>query len=172
MIKNWNGLVKILEINHQSKDGKILWSNKNLNNVFHKEGESYILTAVFAGEEIPTNFYLGLDGRSDLSAEDNVSDTMASLIDEPTVNGYQRQAVSSTAWTLQLVNGVYRVVSPIMTFQASGGSWGPVKNLFLTNKEDDSGSLIASVVLNNDLTLDDGELVNLRIGLSLRNYDC
>jgi hypothetical protein len=171
-MSNWNGLVKILHIQHLSKGGEVLWEDFDLKNVFHTEGEAFVLNAVFAGGNnpntiIPDLFYFGLDNRTLPTA----ADTMSDVSNEPATNGYFRSSASSTAqFTVTLVDGINQANGPILQFTAAGGSWGPVSQLFLTNKSDDSGSLLATVALSSSLTVDDGESVNMRMGLSLR--DC
>lgn len=163
-MKKWNGLLTILEIEHRKSNGQIVWQDKNLKNKFHTSGEEYMLKAVFGDVDIPSFYYLGLDGRSSL----DVSDTMTDIVDEPSTNGYLRQSVDSTGWSVELTNGVNRAISPIVTYVASGGSWGPVENLFLTNKADNSGYLISSVKLNASASLDFGDNISMRLGLSLQ----
>ena len=168
MRNDWHGLIKVLDINHV-RNGQIIWEAKNLHNILHQNGEEYFLTVLFNndGSLPPANYHLGLDERSILL----VDDTMSNLIDEPTVNGYARQPVSSVSgWTIELANGVFRALGPIITFGATGGSWGPVSNLFLTNRTDNDGFLIASVALSNTITMSDGDAINMRMGLSLRDF--
>lgn len=168
MRKDWHGLIKILEIQHVH-DGEVIWEAKNLYNMLHSEGEEFFLQCLFNndGDGVPALYYLGLDDRSELS----VSDTMDDILDEPTGNGYLRQTVSSVnGWTVALHNGVYRALSQIVTFTAAGGSWGPVQNLFMTNESGDGGVLLASVPLSGSANLSDGDAINMRMALSLR--DC
>jgi hypothetical protein len=173
MNKNWRGLVKILEIEHLDKFGNLKWRSENINNIFHAEGQLFMLSVCFAGESVPTSgYYLGLDARSDINIEDNLNDTLGDLINEPTTNGYTRQVIENDSFTITSVNSTYRAKTPIVSFQATGGSWGPVKNIFLATSEDDSGYLISSNILNENLTMNDGDIVNLRIGLSLQDYVC
>jgi hypothetical protein len=165
MKKDWHGLLTILEISH-IRDGKVIWQDKNLRNLFHTTGEEFMLKALFEGLALPAAYYLGLDNRSAI----DVADTMTDLVDEPSVNGYLRQSVDYDGFTVSLNSGVNRALSPIVTFMASGGSWGPVRNLFLTNESDDSGYLIASVPLSASATLNPGDNITMRMGLSLQ--DC
>lgn len=173
MCKDWNGILKIIEV-EQIRNGKILWSKKNLYNTLHSEGEEYFLEILFNnpgdGTLPPEYYYLGLDARPDIQ----VADTMSDLVDEPTANGYVRQLVSSkpdqsTGWELTTENNYTKAKCSIITFAAAGGDWGPVKNLFLTNQNDDDGVLIASVVLADEAYLEDGDSINLRMALTLRD---
>ena len=173
MRKDWNGLVKILEIEHINIKGEILWSQKNLYNVFHTAGEQFVLSAVFSGGVnntiIPYNYYFGLDNRSTIAA----GDTMSTIVAEPNNNGYGRIGLSSSGvFTVVLpVGGThYRANGPIISFLANGGSWGPVSNLFLTTQPNNTGVLIASVPLTQTVTVNTGEVVNMRMGLTLK--DC
>jgi hypothetical protein len=171
MRKNWNGLIKVLEIWKTDAQGNTVWKDTNLYNTLHLSGEEFILAAVFSGGVenafIPENYYFGLDNRSEIDA----SDTMETITDEPTANGYERVSVaSSDVFTISLSGDHYRATGPIISFSASGGSWGPVGNLFMTTTDDGSGALIASVPLSQAVTVDAGETINLRMGLSLK--DC
>ena len=168
MQKDWHGLIKIKKIQHLSKTGEVLWESSNLYNTLHAEGEQFILNAVFAGGQdsiyIPDFYYFGLDARDPIA----VSDTMSNLLNEPSANGYVRQDVSSLSqFSVALNSGHYRADSPVVAFSAIGGAWGPVKNLFLTDAGNDSGSLISSVALGSTVTLNDGEQILLEMGLSL-----
>jgi len=174
MRKDWNGILKVLEIEH-IRDGKVIWSDKNLYNTLHTEGEGYLLEILFKnpndGSLPPEYYYLGLDARTSIE----VSDNMAAIIDEPVGNGYFRQLVSSkpeqsTGWLITSNSGYTKALGSIITFTAAGGSWGPVSTLFLTNQNDNDGVLISSVALSDEATLDDGDVINLRMALTLR--DC
>lgn len=167
MKKDWHGLVKILEIQH-IRDGKVIWEEKNLHNTLHVGGELFILTCCFDndGSLPPANYYFGLDNRSSVTADDLMTD----LVDEPSTNGYLRAAVSSAGqFTVDVLSGVYRATSQIVTFSATGGGWGPVSNLFLATTTDDSGILIASTPLSNTITLTNGDAINMRMALALQD---
>lgn len=167
----WNGLIKIIEIKHQNKFGEIIWERKNIPNLLHLRGEEFILRSAFTGgkisDVIPENYYIGLDNRSLIVDNQEMSD----ISGEPSFSGYTRQAIASSGdFTVALENGHYQAISPIMVFTANGGSWGPVSVLFLTDSSDSSGTLISSIVLDTPIILNDGESVTLRFGASLK--DC
>jgi hypothetical protein len=110
---------------------------------------------------------LGLDDRATITTDDLITD----LSNEPINNGYLRAAVSSSgSFSVDVLNGVYRATSQIVTFTATGSGWGPVKNLFLTTTADNSGVLLASSPLSNTITLAGGDAVNMRMALALQ--DC
>lgn len=165
-------LLKIEEVRHVDRDGKTIWIAHNLPNTFHNDGEEFMLKALFSGEEeIPDNYYFGLDKRTSITEADN----LASLLDEPEndFNGYVRQAISSSSqFVIDTTASHFYARSPILHFSASGGSWGPVRNLFLstTRQSDYGGYLIASVPLSQTITVNDGESISVRMGLSLK--DC
>lgn len=171
MDTKWYGLMKVLEIEHLDVDGKLLWKDSNIKNLLHAGGEEFILDVMFTGNAtIPTNYYLGMDNRSSLARNDTMS-TVSST--EPTsVNGYVRASVpSSGSFSVSEVDEtVFEAESPILSFSATGGSWGPVGNLFLTNASDFSGVLISSVLLSSPTTVTDGQTINVRIAMGLR--DC
>lgn len=158
----WNGLLKILKF-QVVREGKIIYEEENIKNILHTSGEQFCLSVLFAGGTIPLYYYLGLDNRLILAA----ANTMSSLIGEPTVNGYARQFLSSTGFTVELVSGIYRAKGSIVTFNAIGGSWGPVRNMFFTNN---TGILISSASLISPITLNNGDAVNMRISMQLK--DC
>jgi len=170
MKSNWNGLVKILEVEHLSKEGDVLWKSENLYNILHTTGEQYILEVVFDGTTIPTTYFFGLDNRVSLEASDTML-TIATEGNEPTINGYIRQGVLSAGeFVVALNSGIFQASSPIVSFRALDGPWGPVKNLFFTTQADNSGFLVASVPLGEEIIVADGQIVNFRMGLALR--DC
>ena len=170
----WHGLVKILEITKKDIDGNVLWRKENILNVLHESGEELLLKALFIGgkssnDYIPTNYYFGLDNRLSVSA----SDTVDELVEEPTAGtGYVRQAVPSlNTFTVTQIGGVYVAQSPIISFQGVGGSWGPVRNLFLIDKSNNTdATLISSNNLSSAITVSNSETISLRLLLSLR--DC
>lgn len=165
-------LIGIDYIQHLSCEHKILWEQKNILNMLHNDGEEFVLRSIFLGGKtnnayIPNYYYFGLDNRVSLAA----SDIMTSLVSEPTTSGYTRVAVASTSnFTLGTNETNTQISSPIVTFRAVGGSWGPVKNLFLTDASDNTGYLISSVALASSVTLNDGESINLRMSITLK--DC
>lgn len=167
----WFGIMKVLEIQHLDVDGTILWQQKNIRNTLHLKGEEFILRAAFTGGRvstvIPENYYLGLDNRPTISA----TDEMSGLIGEPGFSGYGRQPLSSSGdFTVAFENNHYQALTTIVAFQAAGGSWGPVQNLFLSNMSNTSGTLISSTRLDVPVVVNDGQAVTMRLGMSLR--DC
>lgn len=168
MKNNWNGLVKILEIQHV-RDNKVIWEDKNILNTLHTQAEMFILSCVFAtdpGTFPPSSYYFGLDARTEIT----VDDLMTDVLDEPSGNGYFRQEVSSLGdFVIDTLEGIYRATGPIITFTATGAGWGPINNLFLTTSFDNSGILIASNPLSNAITLVSGDSVNMRMALALKD---
>ena len=169
MNDNWRGLLTILDIKHIAKDGNVLWEDQNLRNILHKEGENLILTSCFQSDPNfpPPFYYFGLDNRTTLSETQTLSD----LIFEPTTNGYVRSSVANNEFDVEQISGSYRALSPILTFSATGGSFGPIRNLFMTNVAQFSpgGLLISSVPLSNPVTVIDGSSLTVRMALSLRD---
>jgi hypothetical protein len=135
-------IMKVLEVNHLGKNGETLYENK-------------------------TEYYLGLDSRTALARSNGIA-TLSNL--EPSANGYSRQNVGPTSFTFVSNElGDYQANSPVVLFRAVGGSWGPVRNIFLSTQGAYSGYLISSVPLGSNLTVQDGEIISIRIGLALRN---
>jgi hypothetical protein len=165
-------LIKIEEIQHLDVDGSVLWSSKDLDNMFHTGGEQFLLSVAFnttGGISIPNYYYLGLDNRNTLASADSLT-TVSSQ--EPSSNGYSRQPISSASgFSIAAAgDGNYRATSGIVTFTAAGGSWGPVQNLFMSTTIDNSGYLIGSVSLGGSRTLTNGQSTTMRISLGLK--DC
>ena len=160
-------LMTLLEVKHFRK-GKCIWAQYNVPNTWHQEGQEFILSNSFDtdyGGTIPEFYYLGLDNRTTLA----VTDTMASLAGEPTGDGYQRQAFSSTIGFTIAADDSDAIVatSGIATFVATISQWGPVRNAFLTTQTDDDGYLIASAALSSQRTVIAGDSISVRINLSL-----
>ena len=166
-MKDWRGILKILEISH-IRNGEVIWQDHDILNLLHTEGEQFLLTCCFDnnGSVVPPNYYFGLDSRSTLATADTMS-TISSA--EPSGNGYSRQTISSSGgFTIQQVGSYYRAVGSIVTFSATG-TFGPIRNLFLTNASDNSGYLISSAELSSPVTFATGDSVALRMSLQLRN---
>lgn len=167
--KNWPGIMKIREIRHTNSKGDVLWEAKNIYNVLHWEGEEFLLQAAFAGGQdstiIPELYYLGLDNRLSPGVEDQMSD----LVGEPSGNGYERAEVSSSGdFAINFEDDHYIATSPIVAFRATGGSWGPSSNLFLTAEVSSSYKLISTAILPTAITLNDGDEITMRIGMQIR----
>jgi len=159
-------LLEILEIEHVGPKGEVLWRAEHLTNVLHAEGEEYILTAAFYDEDIiPSEFYFGCDDRLTLSR----TDTMDDVVDEPQINGYARQVVAYGEFAIETDNGFWGAVSPILIYTASGGDWGPVSNLFLTTESGGGGKLIASVPFSQEITVENGTSLNVRMRIALQD---
>lgn len=162
-------LLKIEYIKHHDVQGNVIWEDYDVDNLFHLGGHQYLLSVAFAtssGVSVPSNYYLGLDNRTTPA----LGDTMASLSAEPTQNGYLRQAVSSSSgFTVSSASGSYRALSSEVTFSASGGTWGPVRNLFLATSATSSGYLLCTAPLSSSRTLLDGQGVTMRISVGLNN---
>ena len=158
----------IEEIRHY-RDGKCIWSECDIPNIWHDDGQEFLLSLAFdtdGGIAVPTNYYLGLDNRTTLAA----TDTLTDLTGEPSTNGYIRQPLSpSTGFVVGTTGGNVSAVSGIGTFVATISQWGPVQNLFFatTNLDPDpSGFLISSASLGSSRTVISGESISVRITLS------
>jgi hypothetical protein len=167
-MKKWNGILKIIEIQHLDVDGHVLWQQRNIHNLLHLDGEEYLLRAAFLGGQtstvIPENYYLGLDNRVIVGADQVMDD----LVGEPNSGGYERQSISSSGdFAINFEDNHFIVTSPIVAFRATSGSWGPVQNLFLTTAADDSGYLISTAILESPVSLTLSQSVTMRIGLTL-----
>jgi hypothetical protein len=167
-------LLRILEIQH-IREGKVLWEAFDLPNTLHLDGEEFILSSVFrttSGIVIPSFFYVGMDNRGTVTVTDN----MYSLTTEPQGNGYSRQPVSSaTGFTIEQfvlpgdTTGInhWRAKSGIVSFTAVGAAWGPVSNVFLTDRLDNTGYLISTAPLGTTRSVSPGDNLTFRFALNV-----
>jgi hypothetical protein len=162
-------LLTVKTIRHLGRDGEVLWEQREVPNIWHRGGEVFCLGVLFNSAEtaLPANYYCGLDNRSSLA----VSDTLANLSQEPTQFGYGRQAISSASgFTIDLNEfDVYQATSGVLTFEAVGGTWGPVRNIFLATSLSSGGVLMSTAALDGSRSVADGEKLSLQIGLTLRD---
>jgi len=109
----------IEEIKHFDEDGHCIWEAYNLPNVWHIEGQQFVLSLAFdrdGGYSAPTNYYAGVDARDAVAVDDTLSD----ITDEPSSNGYSRQTISSTTgFTVSLVGSTMKAISGILSFSAT-----------------------------------------------------
>jgi hypothetical protein len=169
VMKNWHGILRIIDIQHLDAQNRILWESHNIYNLLHYDGEEFMLRAAFTGGRIstivPDNYYLGLDNRSGVA----VANTMDDLVGEPSGRGYERQAVSSSGdFAVNFEQGHHVATSPIVAFRSTTASWGPVGNLFVTDKSDNTGYLIATAILPSGIIVETGQSITMRIGMQLR----
>lgn len=165
-MKEWKGLMKVLEIRHLNQDGKVLYKEENIKNLIHYSGEELILKILFGGTPIPERYHIGLDSRTSLNPLSDISDLFGL---EPTSNSYERQSVDSNNFSVVSSSTGWQANTPIITFRALGGSWGPVKNIFMTAGLGYSSPsvLISSASLNRNITVSAGESVTMRMAMAL-----
>lgn len=164
---NWNGIMKVLELEHRSKEGLLLHRETDLKNLIHAQGEELILKILFSGQAVPERYYIGLDSRSSLEKSQAISD-LSGL--EPSSNSYSRQSVQSNNFSVVTVAAGYRQAnSPTLLFKAAGGPWGPVRNMFLASGPayGTESRLISSVPLSSNITVSDGETITMRMAMAL-----
>lgn len=157
-------LATIIEAKHLDAEGNVLWQAENLPNTFHVQGEEYILKSLFTGGITPTTtFYVGLDNRSTV----NLGDTLSNISGEPSGNGYQRYSLNLSGFSAVFTSVKWQVKTSTLLFNASGGSWGPVINAFLTTGSAGSGYLLATVPLPVTKTINNGESFSFKMVLAL-----
>lgn len=166
---NMKRLMTILEIKHYDKNKNVIWEAYNIPNVVHDEGEKFFLQALFRTDDnqVPVNYYCGLDNRS----SPGFSDTFMNVEGEPTTFEYERQEInSSLGFSISLNEfNVFQATTGVLSFSATGGRWGPIKNVFLTTSFDNTGVLIATSSLDGTHYVDDGQALSLRFALTLRD---
>lgn len=164
-------LMTILEFKITDSNGKIKYEEYDIKNTIHVDAELFMLSICFrtsAGIVVPSLYYAGLDSRTTIST----ADTLANLQNEPTNNGYARVSIGSSAGFTVALNGssVYQATSSILSYSAVGGSYGPVRNLFLATTINNTGYLLASGALSAPQTLSSGQTISTKIGVALK--DC
>jgi len=142
---------------HRDRFGRVIWRDEGPN-IYHDEGEEHACKVLFSEvASVPAAYYLGLDNRGSLAEADN----LAALVDEPSSNGYQRQAVNSDNTDFTVTqdpgSGDWQAKTKVVTFVAPGGAWGPVNNILIATSSDGSGKLISSKPLKQERSLSDGE---------------
>ena len=166
-LKNWHGILKIDEFLIHNQKNEIVYKEENIYNILHQEGELLILNTMFLQSTPLSSFYIGLDNRTTLGFENTLSD----INGEPSSNGYARQKILSSEFTISLTSGSnYQVTGPIVNFVATLGSWGPVQNLFLTTVSNGTGGiLISSARLSESVTLNPPDIVSMKFSFALSN---
>jgi hypothetical protein len=166
-MKPWHGIMTVLEIEHLDSSGTVLHREENVRNMLHDAGEDFILKVLFGGTPLPANYYIGLDSRTSLVASTTISQLYGP---EPTSNAYERQKIQSDNFSVTPgQSGSHKATSPTILFKAVGGSWGPVKNIFLsTGLGYASGVvLVSSASLSRTITVSDGEIITMKMAMSL-----
>jgi hypothetical protein len=168
-MKNWHGIMKVLDFKHLNKEGKVVYNEKNVLNIMHLGGEELILKILFSGDPVPANYYIGLDSRTNFDAALGIGSVFGY---EPSTNSYERQKVQSDSFSIIVGSSSHRQAnSPTVLFKAVGGSWGPVKNIFLTTNlgYGTNSILISSAALSRTITVADGEMITMRMAMALTN---
>lgn len=161
-------LLKVIEA-QLWRDGKVVWETRDRPNTLHSLGTKFVLQGLFNTAEvgIPPFYYAGLDNRPSPA----VGDLLSGINTEPATFGYQRVAISSSnGFVVSVVDDVYQATSGVLTFNATGGTWGPVQNVFLATTNDNTGILVSTIQLDGPHFVNDAEKLTLRVGVSLK--DC
>lgn len=150
---------------------EVLWSRFGLKNLWHDDGEEYIVKVAISEElTVPAAFYLGLDNRATPAEADNL--TQANAAENAFSNGYARAQLNSDAtdWTTSLATNIWQAASKQVTFTASGGDWSAVQNMFLTDKNIATTGkyLYCTQALSTSRTITDGDSLNCTITLNVR----
>jgi len=137
-------LSTIWTVRHFDKDGRLIWEHSGPNSL-GLDGEWIQLASFYQNKNIsvyrrpsydisfnPPNFYIALVN-SILSKSSKPEDLAQH---EPMgVNGYARQPISrdTSGFAGPDIDGSdYKITSKVVTFVATGGSWGPVTYAYLT----------------------------------------
>ena len=174
MSTNWSGILICDEFKH-IRNEKVIFEKYNLKNLLHIQGEEQLLIALFVGGNtsnnyIPSFYYLGLDNRPTIS----ITDTYSTITGEPlTSTGYSRQSISSVSgFNIETSGTIVKAKTNLIGFTSTSSSWGPVKNLFLTNVPNGSitsGVLYSSIQIGSDVVLSIGDTISMKFSMALRN---
>lgn len=165
-MKEWKGLMKVQEFQHLDAEGKVLYKEEGIKNLIHHGGEELVLKVLFGGQAVPQKYYIGLDSRTSLVASNSIANISGF---EPTTNSYERQPVDSNNFSLVNGSAGWQANSPVLLFKATGGVWGPVRNIFMASGIGHSASstLISSASLSRDITVSAGEIITMRMAMAL-----
>lgn len=158
-------LMRILNLTHRDASGCEKFKKNYILNSLHLIGQRFMLEVLFSGKDLPVNYYMGLDSRDSISEEDVIADIVGL---EPSSNGYARQSVRSDSFSLSLNSASFwQANGPTVVFSATEGSWGPIRNIFLSTALDESATLISSASIGQTLTVLAGESITMRMAMSL-----
>jgi hypothetical protein len=140
------------------RNGEVIWQEEYKHNAIADEGAEAILEVFYRASTAyaPATFYVRL-------CDDTlvVSDTLSSVQNEPSGNGYAAQEVTrdTTGFPMKDVasNGNQRLTSKTVTFTASGGSIGPVTTAYIATTSDNTGKLIGYLPLSMQRTVLNGD---------------
>ena len=165
-MKPWHGIMTVLEMEHLDSSGAVLHREENVRNMLHDAGEDFILKVLFGGTTLPANYYIGLDSRTSLVASTTISQLYGP---EPTSNAYERQRIQSDNFSVTTGQSSHKATSPAILFKAVGGSWGPVKNIFLSTGLGYAAGvvLVSSASLSRTITVSAGEIITMKMAMSL-----
>jgi hypothetical protein len=164
---NWHGIMRVVELTHADARGNTIRKIKDIPNRVHFLGEDFILKVLFGGVQVPGSYFIGLDSRESIDPEDSISGL--SLL-EPSTYGYERQAISSNDFSVvQNTSGFMQANSPTVLFTALDGSWGPIRNIFLSTGLGHASPtvLVSSASIGQNLVVSPGETVSMRMAMSL-----
>lgn len=152
------------------RKGEVIYEEKYKHNSIADEGAVAQLEVFYrnTASYAPSTFYIRLCNDTLV-----VSDTLATIQNEPTTNGYAAQEVTrdSTGFPTKDVadNGNQRLTSKTVTFTASGGSIGPVTTAFLATTIDNTGKLIGYLPLSMQRTILNGDAMEYELQVESGN---
>lgn len=130
------------------------------------DGEKTILDVFFRNKTLPSKFYIRLT--TGLSETSSIGDLSGF---EPSTNGYAPQLVEANATgfpTLATVSGDWRITTKTVTFNATGGQWGPVTQACICTASDSNGTLLGFTALSNSRILYTNESINVSLSIKLQ----
>ncbi len=161
---------------HRDRKGVLQWFMSWRHNIWHDDGEEWVVKALFDRNEGVSPFntlYLGLDNRA-LGAYLETHNLGNLSGENVGVNNYSRQDVDTGTvtndWTSSIVGGIWQAQCASQPFLATGGPWTQVQTVFLTDKDTavTGKYLIASTPLSAPRTLQDGDTLNVDITIKVQ----
>ena len=155
----------VFELNAYNAQGNLIWT-EDIKNDIANEGQYMFLDVTLRNGTAPAGYYIRL-----YNTTPTKTSTLSGLTGEPSTNGYAAQAVArnSTGWpTLALDTGDYQGQTLTTTFNATGGSWGPVTYAVLATTSDNTGKLVSFAALSQSRTLASGESLQVTYKLKLQ----
>lgn len=166
----------ITEVGHfeliaRNEHGVEIWRDE-FHNILSDGGEQSVLDCYLRAQNCPSTYFLRLSNPTNCGNSSAETSSLATIAtNEPSTNGYVAKELTrnTTGWpSLALDSGDYQATAQVQTFNASGGSWGPVTCAFIATTSNNTGVFVASGALSTSRTLADGESLQVTYRIKLQ----
>ena len=157
-------------VTHKDKDGNIKWEGQHLHNALSNAGAAAILEYFYRGNAsfAPGQFYVRLCNYSP-----QVTDTLATIQNEPSGNGYAPQLLPASTIGFPTrafgPDGNVNITSVQVVFTAAGGNIGPVTTAYLATSANNTGTLISYLPLAITRTILAGDSMTYQLSVEEGN---